>query len=152
MEEPHRPFLFPPPSHSVSLCSINLLAASQGSRRCGDGISISISREGIMRYYRRYTATGEEVRQWSAMLLVAVRPGIYRSTLVFESSNTRPEEVRECHTYRELCNSVRMLRAVESDLITPAGITSALIFLKRYRRARFGNDDWYCTGIVKVEK
>jgi len=129
MEEPHRPFLFPPPSlslslslsPSVSLCSINLLAASQGSRRCGDGISISISREGIMRYYRRYTATGEEVRQWSAMLLVAVRPGIYRSTLVFESSNTRPEEVRECHTYRELC-SVRMLRAVESDLITPAGM------------------------------
>lgn len=77
-----------------------------------------------MRYYRRYTATGEEVRQWSAMLLVVptVRPGIYRSTLVFESYNTRPEEVRECRTYRELCNFGRMRRAVKSNLITSAGI------------------------------
>lgn len=61
----------------------------QGSRRRGDGISISISRKSIMRYYRRYMAIGEEVRPivCHATLHTAVRlNGIYRSALVFESS------------------------------------------------------------------
>lgn len=54
MEQPH---------HRRRLSPRRLPLLSQPScwgsrRRCGDGISISISREGIMRYYRRHTGYG----------------------------------------------------------------------------------------------